>query len=404
MSSAGWPGFASASTFSRLRSRLKWKPADVDYDSAEPEAEHLTSAEDILLESRTLQEKSPVAFALHGRVELLSTEFAMGWASLSAGGTFAPVIATLDGEVIGSSVARLVRPDLERKRDEGNLNARAFLIVFSRAIPAEKVASVLVISSPDWRPLPHTRGVKIDQTAPMRLFLMGSPRSGTSELGSTLTQVLAIPWLGEGHAAPLFAAAADALAGDVEAPNGLVRLMAKQDYRAYVIELTKQAYFVMHASASFLDKTPGVPTISAAPFLFECFPEARFIFQRRNPVANVLSRLAKFDGSFEAHCRDWTAAMNEWLKDRPLLPHYLEVEQEEMQNSPEKVGAAIADYVGLPQHGASIARSLASNARERTGAGLGRSRLADTGWSPAQIGRFREICGPAAKAFSYDID
>ena len=209
----------------------------------------------------------------------------------------------IDTEVIGFGVANINRPDLERARQDHQLDAYAFIIVFTRPIAAELVQAINVLIVGQAATLPRAKQVKIDRSPSLRLFLMGSPRSGTSQLGSTLTKVLGLPWLGEGHGAPLFASAAEALSGDIGAENGLVRYMARQNFRQIAIEAAKSAYFYMHGSASFVDKTPGVKMIAAAPFLNECFPESRFIFQRRNPVANVLSRMAKFGGSFEAHCQ-----------------------------------------------------------------------------------------------------
>ena len=177
--------------------------------------------------------------------------------------------------------------------------------------------------------------------------------------------------------------------------------MAKQKFRATAIEAAKKAYFYMHGSASFVDKTPGVAMISAAPFLNECFPQSFFIFQRRNPVGNVLSRMAKFGGNFESHCRDWAAAMLEWQKVRPLLPHYLDIEQEEMLESPKRVATKIAEYIGIPYSAELIFQSLQAGSLERTGAGVGKSSRSQTGWTAEQTAIFDQICGPAMKVFGY---
>ena len=48
--------------------------------------------------------------ALKGRVETLSTEFAIGWASVSAANHFSHVYAVIDTEVIGFGVANITRP------------------------------------------------------------------------------------------------------------------------------------------------------------------------------------------------------------------------------------------------------------------------------------------------------
>lgn len=348
-----------------------------------------------------LQNRQPHASTLTGRVETLSADFVLGWASASAENHFSHVFAMVGSEVIGSSVANISRPDLERARQESQLNAYAFIVVFSQPVAAELVQSINVFVLGQSAMLPRAKNVKVDRTPCLRLFLMGSPRSGTSQLGSTLTKVLGLPWLGEGHAAPLFSSAADALSGDIKAENGLVRYMARQNFRQIAIDAAKSAYFYMHGSASFVDKTPGVKMISAAPFLNECFPGSRFVFQRRHPVGNVLSRMAKFGGSFESHCRDWAGAMNEWLKIRPLLPHYVEIQQEDMLEAPDRVAKAVAEYIGFPECADHIYESLKTDSLERTGAGVGKTDRLRTGWTSAQIEAFDKICGPAMREFGY---
>jgi hypothetical protein len=295
----------------------------------------------------------------------------------------------------------MVRPDLEKARQESRLDAYAFILTFQRPVAPESVASIQVFAVGQPSVLPRARQLKIDRVPTLRLFLMGSPRSGTSQLGSTLTQVLGLPWLGEGHGAPLFASAADALTGDKAAENGLVRHLARENFRQIAVQAARSAYFHMHGSASFVDKTPGVKMIAAAPFLVECFPESHFIFLRRNPVANIRSRLVKFGGDFEQHCRDWAAAMNEWLRVRTLLPHYVEIQQEDMLETPERVARVLADYIGVPESAERISESLKTEHLEQTGAGAGKTDKLEAGWTAEQVRAFERICGPAMRAFGY---
>jgi hypothetical protein len=332
---------------------------------------------------------------------MLSTNFVIGWASTSDANNFSHVFAVIDTEIIGFSVANIARPDLEQAR-QGQLNAYAFIVVFNRPVAAKSVDSISVFIVGQQAMLPRAEQLKIDRLPCLRLFLMGSPRSGTSQLGSTLTQVLGLPWLGEGHGAPLFSSAADALSGDISAENGLVRFMGQQNFRQIAVEAAKRAYFYLHGSASFVDKTPGVKMIAAAPFLNECFPESHYIFQRRHPVANVLSRMAKFGGNFEAHCRDWACAMNEWLRIRALLPHYVEIQQEEMLDAPDDVAKTLAEYIGIPECADRICQSLKTGFLERTGAGAGHTYRRRGGWTSDQIAAFERICGPAMQAFGYN--
>ncbi len=344
-----------------------------------------------------------IEMARFGRVEIMSTEFAAGWATVGPRGEFTLVIAVLGSEVIGSSLARLSRDDLDLGRSRGELNAYAFTVVFDRPIDRDQLNDVRIISPYAPEPLEVGKRVKLDRSPPLRVFLMGSPRSGTSEMGATLAATLDLPWDGEGHAAPLFAQAATALTADQATSHNLVRFVATQDIRQIVIDGLKRTYYTVHSSASFLDKTPGAAMVRAAPFLLECFPDARFIFLRRHPVGNIMSRMAKFGGVFEEHCEDWAATMTAWVTIRTRLPHFLEVEQETMLSSPMDVGADLAAYLGRPSSAPEIGASLSMGKRERTGAGLGRSTLGQTGWTETQMQSFCAICGPAVTAFQYEL-
>ena len=77
-----------------------------------------------------------------GRVETLSTEFVIGWASVTAANAFSHVFAMLGTEVVGFGVANISRPDLDRARAENRLNAYGFLIVFGRPVPADSVPAI----------------------------------------------------------------------------------------------------------------------------------------------------------------------------------------------------------------------------------------------------------------------
>lgn len=335
-----------------------------------------------------------------GRIEVLSRGCAIGWAKTSADKP-SHVYARLHGQVIAFTRADIIRADLLRSEETGTLSARAFVLVFEQEVEPEDLDAVEIRCVERDGLVERGAWIDIDRNPPMRVFILGSPRSGTSELGDTLAKVMGLPWLGEGHAAPLFAAAADALTGSDAADQALVRLLAKQNFRSVAIAALKRAYYFIHASSSFLDKTPGVPMIRAAPFLAECFPDAKFIFLKRNGISNVLSRMVKFGGNFSAHCADWVAAMQAWVQVRDKLPSSLEIRQEDMLESPETVGAALAAYLSIPGKDNSLVESLRRGCRERTGAGIGRATLADTGWSNSQIEQFRSICGPTMVEFGY---
>src|SRR5713101_2315374 len=85
----------------------------------------------------SVENQPPQASTITGRVETLSTDFVIGWASVSAANNFSHVFAMVDTEVIGFGVANIARPALDRARQESQRNAFAFILVFSRPVAAE---------------------------------------------------------------------------------------------------------------------------------------------------------------------------------------------------------------------------------------------------------------------------
>ena len=341
----------------------------------------------------------PVDRLMRGFLEAVSPAFANGWA-VHVGGAPAYAYAALDGEILGTARADGNRPDLMEVAARETFAAGAFMILFDRLVaPAEQArVEVHTINQPG--PLPRLGELPGDTWPLQQIFILGSPRSGTSELGATLVREFSLHWTGEFHAAPRFAEQAALLApgpGD----EAVAHFASHRQPIDTLREGARLTYFAVHGSASFLDKSPGVGMIRAAPFLAGCFEAAKFIHPRRNGVSNVLSRIAKFGGSFDKHCADWAAAMQEWARVREQLPHYLDIAQEDMQDQPDATAAAIATYLDAPSHAARIADQLRAGRREQTGAGVGRTRLADTGWTPEERAIFLRICGPTMRRYGY---
>lgn len=329
---------------------------------------------------------------------MISPAFALGWAGHDKHG-MAHTAAMLEDEILGIARAEEIRSDLL----QSGIQAGGFLVLFNRDLNADEMARVSLRRLEDGYVLPALANLRTDRTSIQRIFVLGSPRSGTSELGATLQRVYHLPWEGEFHAAPLFAAPSAALQNAESAKTALARLLSAHRLDDAVVRLARLTYFGVHQSASFLDKTPGVPMIRSAPFLARCFPDAKFIYLRRNGISNVLSRMTKFGGDFAEHCADWAAALSEWERVREALPDYLELRQEDMLNAPDATAQYIAAYLQTPEATQALADSLGSGRMEQTGAGIGRTRLADTGWSLQQMERFVAISGPMMERFGYEM-
>jgi hypothetical protein len=303
---------------------------------------------------------------LPGFIEETTPFSVSGWAA-GIDGAPAYVIAEYRGQILGVASADLPREDLQRSPEARG----AFRIVFSRVVPPAHIAMVSVrrlCPAGAVEPLDTALG-EIQRV--VQAFILGSPRSGTSELAATLSAQLDLPWVGEGYVAQTLAQAEALVAGDAGSPHDLVRALAAEPVGELIQAATRRVYHRAHGSLSFVDKTPGVEMIRAAPFLHRSFPGARFIFLRRNGIANVLSRMERFGGDFAQHCQDWVACMEAWERVKPQLPDWLELEQEKMLSEPLETAVALADFLGRPEAAENIAQSLSNGAHERTGAALG---------------------------------
>lgn len=336
---------------------------------------------------------------LEGLIEVLTPHFAQGWA-LADERAPARLIAECNGEFLGMAAADVDRDDLKRSPRR----QAVFLIDFSRRVEPAELEAVIVRRWDNAEPISLGAGARIERREAAQVFILGAPRSGTSELAATLAAQLSLPWVGEGHVAPAFAAASTALDAGTMWSDPILQSMSRQSLADMIQAACRRTYYLAHLSASFIDKTPGIPMLRAAPFLQTCFPGARYIFMRRNGISNVLSRQAKFGGDFGEHCQDWAGAMLAWEEVKPGLESCIEVEQEQMLSDPASVAAAIAAYLQRPDLADAIAASLCVGTREKTGAGIGRSTLADTSWSDFEIQQFREYCGPTMARWGYRLD
>ncbi len=348
---------------------------------------------------------TPGAGAPRGYLEAISAAFASGWAEYEAGAPVG-VLAFLDDEMLGLATADGIRPDLQYAAEQGGFQAGGFCILFHRILSAAERDQVRVRVITASLPLQRLPDIRLDPYPLRRVFILGSPRSGTSELGATLARVFKLRWLGELHAAHIFAEPAARLRSSTAFGAELKRFLAERHFADAMLVQTRLLYYGVHRSASFLDKTPGVPMIRSAPFLARCFPDAKFIYLRRNGIANMCSRMVKFGAAnfdFRGHCHDWSDCLNDWAKVREYLPHHLELRQEDMEASPDAVAASIAAYLEAPERAQDIADSLGGNALERTGAGAGRYLLEHTGWNAEQTAMFQKICGATMTRFGYPM-
>lgn len=329
-----------------------------------------------------------------GFVERMNRYFALGW-TLSSGSK--RVIAELNGRIIGSDQAHVIREDLE-----GLQERRVFLVVFDAPVSASQVASVTIRLDDGETALSLSEHAKLDGLEACNVFVLGSPRSGTSEMASSLASLLKLAWIGECNVLPAFNIALSYFQTDFDSSTparhkALILEASATGLRATV----NKTYYLLHESARFLDKTPGRQMIQATPLIRKLFPDAKIVYMKRNGIANVASRMKKFGGDFSEHCEDWVATINSWEEIKRFAHPYIEISQEEMMAHPDKVARLVVQYLGVPQQEEELAASLAVGRRESTGAGVGVSNLEDTSWTAQQRSLFTEICGQTMIIMGY---
>ena len=245
-------------------------------------------------------------------------------------------------------------------------------------------------------------------------FIVGSPRSGTSILISSLLRAGYNGFL-EGN----FISLARVIERDVDRffssfytpnPKVLMSRIDKADLKQRLSRLIIETALAQQPPAPWVDKTGNPEMIETIPFLREMFPQARFIFAKRRAIENIVSRLIKFPNlNFDYHCADWARTMVTWRNLRASQPaeDLLEVDQREISIRPEETAARIGSFLQMMPAGTeSVLRSFTSHTPQQTESGSAHRilTLETAGWSEPQISTFHKLCNEEMQAEGYSTD
>ncbi|MBV8801225.1 MAG: sulfotransferase [Alphaproteobacteria bacterium] len=254
----------------------------------------------------------------------------------------------------------------------------------------------------------------VSRNAHSPVFIVGSPRSGTSILvdgllsagyegyreGSFLSLITPLSTIIDRHYS-VFAT------GN---PKLLISQVPKDRLKGELFEALKRIVEEHNKSAPWLDKTGNPEMVQAIPALRALWTDSVFIFAKRRGIENVVSRLKKFpQHNFRYHCDDWARNMRSWRDIRDTLPGHarLEIDQQEIAQFPENTADRIATFLNIND---SAARIIADTFREKrpqqTSDGTA-SRLLDltgTRWSQDQIEVFQQSCSAEMDAYGYSLD
>jgi hypothetical protein len=254
------------------------------------------------------------------------------------------------------------------------------------------------------------------------VFILGSPRSGTTAIMQALANSSEYTAFPEGHVFDILARFDDTIADFYKQKNRyhvpdksnrriMLDVIDREYMQQLIWQVLRQIADDVFPTGLWLDKTPGTDTIALAPTFREIWPQSRFIFMKRRGIDNVLSRLRKFryesawTPTFLEHCEDWAGTMSLWRRVRAQLDGcYIEVDQYEMAVRPAMIARKIGDFLGLDAPAMRSLGGLLKEIRpEKTVASEEVLALEDTGWSTENIETFRSVCEPVMAAFGYSL-
>jgi hypothetical protein len=246
------------------------------------------------------------------------------------------------------------------------------------------------------------------------VFIVGSPRSGTSILVDVL---LSAGYHGfrEGSFLPLIhriGAAVDWQFSIFSSENKaiLISNVDKESIKARLFETLGDTVSKLHPATPWFDKTGNPEMILSIPVLRVLWPECVFVFAMRRGIENIVSRMRKFSNhGFEYHCVDWAKNMAAWRSVRGALQpaDYVEIDQQDLLRSPEEVACKLGMLLHLgPDAEQRMVETLRSNRPQETESGSAGRLLAlqSCGWSETQIGVFLERCKHEMEAYGYTLD
>jgi len=350
---------------------------------------------------------------MRGYLEALSSTFALGWAEYTAG---APsyVFAQLDGEILGFARADESRGDLKYAAQTEGLLAGGFFLVLNRAVTAEEQArlTLQVAGSPD--PLLRLPKLKVPSLPVYPVFVVGSPRCGTSILTRAL-QAAGYAGYAEGNFLSLIQAFEFKIDGHFKDfgstdPDVLTAHLDPTALKLGTAGVLRDVVEKLYRGKPWLDKTGNPEMIEAIPILRAMWPDSVFIFAKRRAIENIVSRLLKFPAnSFEYHCADWTRNMSTWRRIRTSQPglKYLEIDQRDIAEQPDETAALLAEFLNMPGELADFMTGIFTRERPQEtaeGTALRTLSLAQTGWSPDQKDMFRRRCGVEMHEYGYTED
>lgn len=244
------------------------------------------------------------------------------------------------------------------------------------------------------------------------IFIIGSPRSGTSILALAIRSAMKIPFYAEGHFLPVIDYVVSAIdnyyeskSSSIEVKSRAISHIKRDELINEIQNLFYNIYNSLYQSNIWLDKTPGIEMIDSVPIIVKTWPNAKFIFAKRRGIENINSRIRKFPNKpFELHCKLWSACMKSWLEVKSsVVNSSIEIEQRDIENNPKMISKRICDFLNIGEESVELIYDIFTSKRpESTSVSTSVDvELNNTGWTAEQIKIYRDCCSDISKKFGY---
>jgi hypothetical protein len=245
------------------------------------------------------------------------------------------------------------------------------------------------------------------------VFIVGSPRSGTSILVDAL---LTVGYRGfrEGNFLSLLFNINREIDNHYSIfSDGNEKVMtnriSKDIFKGKIFRCFYDVVSEHNSMPPWFDKTGNPEMISCIPILRSLWPDAIFIFAKRRAIENVTSRLKKFPAhSFEHHCIDWARNMATWRSVRSQLPAaaFIEIDQQQIIQCPDEAALSLNAFLSVDtSKNDDLIKVFQINRPQQTADGSAARviSLESTGWSDQQKSVFLQHCKAEMEAFGYSM-
>ncbi len=353
-----------------------------------------------------------------GNVEQFNRRTVSGWLTLERDPDSKLMLElVLDEHAIQVAAADRYRPDLEQAGWAGGNCAFEFYMEPPLTEAEVDRVKLRIAGSALYLELPRDQAVALrapDEVEPdlpgLKVFVVGSPRSGTSVLLRAIQSEFGLPARGESHVIPAVARALHELRVYYErfrdsADDLLIHRLPITEFERTLFRQIRAFYADMFGDKGWVDKTPSDEAVHSAGLIRRIFPDAKVIMTKRNGIEVVDSFRRKFNSSIEDASRSWVSVMQGIEQVTARDPDILVVDQFDFTNNSAKIGLQIAGHLGKPKLGRKVALFLKNNCEDKLSShSWTRSiTLNDTDWTDDEKRYFVSICEEKMQIFDYII-